>query len=40
MGLDSEHNPIYIGQREASMRVWFNETVEMSDVMDLTQVQS
>jgi N-acyl homoserine lactone hydrolase len=37
MVLDSEGNPQYVGKREAAIRVWFTETVEQSDVIDLTR---
>ena len=36
MHLDIDGNPQYLGVREVAIRVWFNETVEHSDVIDLT----
>ena len=36
MKLDSTDRPVYVGKRDASIRVWFNETVETSEVIDLS----
>ena len=36
MVLDDKDQPCYLGEREASMRVWFSESIEHSDLIDLT----
>jgi glyoxylase-like metal-dependent hydrolase (beta-lactamase superfamily II) len=36
MTLDQNHQPIYIGKRVAAIRTWFSETVEDSELIDLT----
>jgi glyoxylase-like metal-dependent hydrolase (beta-lactamase superfamily II) len=36
MSLDSEGQPQYLGVREAGIRVWFTESIEHSDSIDLT----
>jgi glyoxylase-like metal-dependent hydrolase (beta-lactamase superfamily II) len=36
MVLDEQEQPCYQGEREAAIRVWFSESVEHSDLIDLT----
>lgn len=36
MALDREGMPYYIGEREAAIRVWFTESIEQSNLIDLT----
>lgn len=36
MALDARGEPTYLGEREAGIRVWFTESIEQSDVIDLT----
>jgi glyoxylase-like metal-dependent hydrolase (beta-lactamase superfamily II) len=38
MELDPSNNPVYVGTREVFLRVWFRETVEESDLIDLTKI--
>ena len=36
MALDSQDQPYYLAEREAGIRVWFTESIEHSDLIDLT----
>jgi glyoxylase-like metal-dependent hydrolase (beta-lactamase superfamily II) len=36
MVLDEQGQPRYLGEREAAIRVWFTESIEHSDLIDLT----
>ena len=36
MALDSQDQPCYLAEREAGIRVWFTESIEHSDLIDLT----
>jgi hypothetical protein len=34
--IDDRGQPSYLGKREAAIRVWFTESIEHSDLIDLT----
>jgi len=36
MALDNQDQPCYLAEREAAIRVWFTESIEHSDLIDLT----
>ena len=36
MVLDAQDQPCYFGDRKAAIRIWFSESIEHSDVIDLT----
>ena len=36
MVLDAQDQPSYFGDRKAAIRIWFSESIEHSDVIDLT----
>jgi hypothetical protein len=36
MALDKQDQPCYLAEREAAIRVWFTESIEHSDLIDLT----
>jgi hypothetical protein len=38
MALDAQDQPYYLGVREAGIRVWFTESIEHSDSIDLSQL--